>query len=152
MTIGKGFKDIQNNPYYKMFASKDNKIAIYKIQVILGANSSQCGLNLKNYSKALTFGLKALKRVQEAKELFNKEDFENHYLALDKKVIYRIGEAKNNLQPLFHMVRYSDQPVDGLRVGTVITACDSIGGDIFTRSKVQLYEYERGGVSQFFSY
>ena len=80
-----------------MFASKDNKIAIFKILIILGANSAQCGLNLKNYSKALTFGLKALKRMQAAKDIFSKEDFETHFAELDKKVLYRIGEAKNNL-------------------------------------------------------
>ena len=150
MALGKGFKDIKGHPLYEIFSTKDNKILIYKILIILGANSAQCGLNLKNYSKALTFAVKALKRLKEIEKMVGDAEWDQHFMALKKKVVYRIGESKNNLLPFFHLVRYSDQPVDGVRVGTVITASDGLSGDIFGMSKVLLYEYERGGVIFFY--
>ena len=147
--LGKGFKEIKESPFYKRFATMSNRIAVYKILTILGANASQTGLNLKNYSKALTFGVKAFKRLKEVRGIVTEEEYRNTFEALEKKIIYRITEAKNNLLPLFHLVRYSDQPVTGVQIGTVIKASDNISGDIFCRSKVLLYEYERGGVIDF---
>lgn len=67
MQLGKTFKELRENPFYNRFAQKQEKVAIFKILTILGANASQSCLNLKNYSKALTFGVKAFKRLKDVK-------------------------------------------------------------------------------------
>ena len=65
---------------------------------------------------------------------------------LDEKVRYRISMAKKETFGIIRLVSYSDEPVDGVGVGTIIKATDAISGDIFCESHVLITEYERGGV------
>lgn len=65
---------------------------------------------------------------------------------LDEKVRYRISMAKKETFGVIRLVSYSDEPVDGVGVGTIIKATDAISGDIFCESHVLITEYERGGV------
>ena len=135
---------LRENPFFEAFSSMSRKIELYKLIIVLNANCSQAAINEEKYGMAYNSSKKANKYLNIIKKMIPQTIFEENFDMLSKKILHRLDTSRAEIMPLFRFYRYSEVPVDELRVGTLLTASDNISGDIFCDSKVLLYEYEAG--------
>lgn len=114
-----------------------------KITAILLSNSSMVEIKLENWPKAFYDAVKAKKKLKMIRDLMDDpEEYKKKFELLEEKVIYRMKQAWVNF-PMISFVRYSDQVVEGVGVGTMIEATENISGGIFSGSKVLMVDYDR---------
>ena len=121
-----------------------------KINTILYSNSAMANLKLEHFSRAMCNCCKGKKIIERLKILIDDEKkFEEDFGLISKKLDYRLREALDNEKFLFRHwgARHSDEPEEGLGVGSLITHCDDPSGrggsGIFDGSKVLMYEFKR---------
>lgn len=142
---------IHMNPICEEFADDNVMLNIYKNITILYSNSAQACINTNQWLRALKMGGIARQNIELVKDLciILDKDFDEEFGTLEKKIKYRINMAKKETFSVIRLVSYSDQPVDGVGVGTIIKATDVLTGDMFCSSHVLITEYERGGVRNY---
>ena len=135
---------LRDNIFFDQFTNLSEKSDFYKLLIVINANCSQAAINEEMWAEAYNSAKKAQKYLNIAKQLLPKQVFEETFTSLHQKVLHRLDISRGEIMPLFRFVRYSEVPVDDLRVGTMLTASDNISGDIFCDSKVLLYSYGDG--------
>lgn len=135
---------LRDNIFFEHFTSTKEKIDMYRHLIVINANCSQAAINEESWAEAYNSAKKAQKYLNIVKKMLPKPVFEENFEGLFKKVLHRLETARGEIMPLFRLVRYSEVPVEELRVGTMLTASDNISGDIFCDSKVLLYNYGNG--------
>lgn len=123
---------------------KDVMIESLRISAILLSNASMAEGKLENWPKAFYDAIKARKKLRVIKELMNdNEEYKKVFGNLEDKVIFRMKIAWVHF-PFVSFVRYSDQIVEGVGVGSMIEATENIRGGIFGNSKLIMIDYDRG--------
>ena len=141
------YKTKFQNEIFDQVCPKAKKVELLHLICIMNSNSSQASINIERWSSAYNSAKRGFKYINLINKLIPKiEEFEERFGLLKKKVEMRLLASRENILPLFRFLRYSEVPVDELRVGTLLSATDNISGDIFCDSKVLIYEFERGHV------
>lgn len=122
-------------------------VEYFKILAILFANMAQTELKLENYPRALLYGIKGEKKLKKIKEILGpsrSEDYTNKFKALEVKIKHRVEEAWKNLPSMIRFFHHSAEPVQELRVGSLLTHNNhQFGGGIFHDSVVFMTEFNR---------
>ena len=152
----KEYEIVEKSPICVRLGNKKVILEAVKNITILHSNAAQAALNCNKWITALEMAKNAKKGIRRLFELCVELDieFDKDFGLLMEKIEFRFKKARQRVFGYLRFVRYSENPVDGVRVGTMIEASDSISGDIFCKSQVLLTQYERGGVSipQYFAF
>lgn len=141
-------KSLRGNAFFEKLTPLPKILEVYKLLTILSSNSAQASIEEENWAEAYNAAKRASKYLNILKKTLPSKMYKEELDALHKKVMHRLSLSREEILPLFSFVRYSEIPVEELRVGTMLTASDNISGDIFCDSKVLLYEFDRDQVGR----
>ena len=118
-----------------------------KIIVILNSNSAMANLKLEHWSRAVNAALRGRRILGKLKKLIDDDEkFKTDFGTLKEKLDYRMLEARKNQEFMYAFYHHSDEPEEGLGLGSLISHNDDGWGrpGIFTDSKVLMYDFQRG--------
>lgn len=143
-----GYRNVRDNPIYLRFCEQETKLEVLKVLGTLYLNAAQAAINQEKWLAALEsirLGKRYLEKIEKlCSDL--KIDFDEGFGMLQAKLLYRYKIAIKRVDSLYRFVSYSETVVEGVQLGTIISATDHISGDIFCHSDVLIVEYERHGV------
>lgn len=141
--------DRRNNiKIYESVINREDKIKYLHTNVALYSNSAQARLKLKNYSKVVMDCAKAKNKLALIKEFFSNNEYQKRFGALEAKVNRKMNKALEEVGPVIRLVHYSNQPVEQLECGTMLTHNNNrFGGGFFADSKVLLTSFNARSVT-----
>lgn len=138
------FKSEIQTPIFELLIGGEKRVELLHLICVLNSNAAQAYINLEKWISAYNSANRSKKYINLLKDEFeSNEAFEKEFGLLLRKIEFRLLCSRENISPLFRYVRYSDEPVVDLKVGTLLIASDNISGDIFCDSKVLIYEFDR---------
>jgi hypothetical protein len=104
-------------------------------------------IKLEHWDRAVNNALRGMRTLKRLKILIDDDvQYKKDFTSLKEKLEYRMLEARKH-QEFFHsFVHHSDEPEEGLGLGSMIHHVDDGWGrpGIFTESKVIMYDFIRG--------
>lgn len=141
--------DPTNNPLrYDKVLSVSVKLDYLRLLVILHSNMLQVELKHDTFPPSgLLHGLRAQRYLSQIQQLMDSPaEYTAAFGQLEEKVQYRMRLAWLEIGPVLRFAEFSEQPVEGIQQGTMLTHNDRGFGSIFESSRVLMTEFTPNSV------
>lgn len=130
---------------YDEVLNDDIRIDYAEVIAVLYANSCQAHLNLGTPQRAYLEGARARTKLRQIKTMYGDDTkgYNARFAKLVQKVEKRLMAAIEEIGPI-RLAHFSDRPVDGIRLGTLLTHQPTeYAGGMFRHSKVLMTEFDQ---------